>query len=878
MSTPSDGDAGAGIAAAPAFFREALAVARAEWRGLIYTPTTTIFQVGFLVALSLAIFVIADFFRTDVASLDLLWTFLPWIALVFAPALAMRTFAEEQGDRSLELTLTLPLSPFAIVFGKWLAGYAVLVATLALTLPFPLTVMYLGEPDTGAMLAGYLGAAAMLSVYYALALLAAATVRDEIAAFVLGLFLLALLLLSGWEVSAGLAQEVLGQDLAAVLVWMSPNTWLARMATGRIELAAVLYAMALTALPLIFAGMILRARRRRGALGVAGAGRALLAGVAALAVAVGAVALAAGARTKIDLTQEREFTLHPSTREIVSKLPDGVAIDLYWSRSEATVPAAIRLHARRVRDLLEAIAAASGGKLRIAEADPRPDSDTEETALASGVRRVPMSSGESFVLGALVRHGERRTAIAYFDLERASHLEYDVALALSNLARERPLRVGLLSPLLSPRNASEPREGLAALEEIKRQYDVAIVPHFAEALPEGLDALLVLDAPILKQSMLYSIDQHVMAGRGLVVLADPYPRFNAANAVAVPEPSEAINDISDLVLRYGARFEGAEVVGDRSLAAPVAAADGQTTQYPFWLRIGKSALAMQHPVTVSLNELLFVEAGAFAPVEDTAAGAGGKRFTALVSTTPASGVMPRAEFKQQGPLLLASRFEPGTRSRAIAVALAGPMKSAFAAAPDGKSSHRASVDRAAVFAVADADWLFDPVALQSVDVGGRTVTRPLNDNAAALLNMIEFAAGGGELIAIRSRGRLARPFTRVAGMLAASQERYRADEARLLERISGAEDRIAEVLKLTGAQNVSQLPADLTGMITELRSGLLPFRRELRALRERMREDVERLGRAVALVNIAVPPLSAILLALLVARLRRRSGGQSPVG
>ncbi|MFN3868670.1 MAG: Gldg family protein [Hyphomicrobiaceae bacterium] len=870
MSRDSDME-GSGRAPWPAFLRQTLAVARAEWRSLVYSPTTAVFQVGFLITLSLSIFVVADFFRTDVASLDLMWTFLPWIALVFAPALAMRALAEEQGDRSLELTLTLPLSPFAIVLGKWLAGCAVLLSMLALTFPFPLTVHYLGEPDTGAMLAGYLGGASLLAVYYAIALLAAASVRDEIAAFVLGLFVLAALLLSGWEMWAGLAHHVLGPDLAAAVVWMSPNTWLSRMATGRIELAAVLYTLVMTALPLLFAGLILDARRHRGTASLTGAGRMLLAGLAALALAVGAVAIAARAPAKIDLTEEREYTLHQSTRALVSRLPEGVAIDLYWSRTEPSVPAAIRIHARRVRDLLESAAAASSGRLRISEADPRPDSDTEETALTSGVRRVPMSSGDSFILGAVIRHGDRRTAIPYFDVERASHLEYDIALALSNLARERPLRVGLLSPLLSPRHATERREGLAALDEIKRQYDVAIVPHFADALPEGLDALVVLDAPILKQSMLYAIDQHVMAGRGLVVLADPYPRFNAANAVAVPEPSEAINDISDLILRYGARFEGAEVVGDRALAAPVASGDGQTTQYPFWLRIGKSELATDHPVTASLNELLFVEAGALAPVDSGATGdAGEKRFTALVSTTPAAGVMPRGEFKDQGPLLLASRFEPGTRARAIAVALSGPMTSAYPAAPEGAPSHRASIERAAVFAVADADWLFDPVALQTVDVGGRTVTRPLNDNAAALLNMIEFAAGGGEMIAIRSRGRLARPFTRVTRMLAASQERYRADEMRLLERIAAVEDRITEVQKLTGAKQVSDLPQELAGMIGELRSGLLPFRRELRAVRERMREDVERLGRQVAVFNIATPPLSALAIAFLVFRLRRR--------
>ena len=84
-------------------------VARQEWRQLVHTPLTALFQIWFLLALAICVFLIADFFSTDHAALDLQWTFLPWVALVMAPALAMRSFAENAGDRGLELAFSLPL-------------------------------------------------------------------------------------------------------------------------------------------------------------------------------------------------------------------------------------------------------------------------------------------------------------------------------------------------------------------------------------------------------------------------------------------------------------------------------------------------------------------------------------------------------------------------------------------------------------------------------------------------------------------------------------------------------------------------------------------------------------------------------------------------
>ena len=109
--------------------------------------------------------------------------------------------------------------------------------------------------------------------------------------------------------------------------------------------------------------------------------------------------------------------------------------------------------------------------------------------------------------------------------------------------------------------------------------------------------------------MLYAIDQFVMRGGSLIVLLDPYLRFDGASNELTLQPSKQINDISDLLLQYGIRYHGENIIGDRQLASPVGNEQQQQLSYPYWLRIDKSFLNAAHPVSASLNEVFFAEAG-----------------------------------------------------------------------------------------------------------------------------------------------------------------------------------------------------------------------------------------------------------------------------
>ena len=171
------------------------------------------------------------------------------------------------------------------------------------------------------------------------------------------------------------------------------------------------------------------------------------------------------------------------------------------------------------------------------------------------------------------------------------------------------------------------------------------------------------------------------------------------------------------------------------------------------------------------------------------------------------------------------------------------------------------------------DWLFDPFSLQRTNVGDKVLVRPLNDNLAFLLNIIEYAGGDEALIAIRSRGRLHRPFSRVADLFQAAELKFKEEEAGLTRRVAEIEGRIAAYSETAGSANIDQMPSRIKEDLKKFRMELLPVRRKLRAVRRQIRNEVHSLGRRLTVVNLLAGPLFVLVFGAAVFTLRRRRGG-----
>src|SRR5215210_2315008 len=178
----------------------AMAVARRELAAYFATPVATVFIVVFLALAGVLTFSLGNFFARGQADLVAFFSFLPWLFLLFVPALTMRLWAEERRLGTIELLLTLPITSWQAVLGKFLAAWAFCAIALAGTFPFWITVNVLGSPENGVILAGYIGSLLVAGAFLAVGSAMSATTRNQVIAFVLGVVVCFLFVASGTAV------------------------------------------------------------------------------------------------------------------------------------------------------------------------------------------------------------------------------------------------------------------------------------------------------------------------------------------------------------------------------------------------------------------------------------------------------------------------------------------------------------------------------------------------------------------------------------------------------------------------------------------------------------------------------------------------------
>jgi ABC-2 type transport system permease protein len=219
---------------------------RREFVSYFATPLAYLFLAIFALATSWATFS-SGFFEARQATLRLFFENLPWVLVVLVPALAMRLWAEERRSNSIELLFTLPTNVTQAVLGKFVACWAVIAVALALTFPIVLTVSYLGDPDPGPMIAGYVGSFLLAGTYLAVGGFFSCLTRNQVIAFVLGVVVCGVLLFAGSPVVLNFVGRALPLRAIEAIETLSLQIRYESLLRGVIELRDVAFFAVLTA-------------------------------------------------------------------------------------------------------------------------------------------------------------------------------------------------------------------------------------------------------------------------------------------------------------------------------------------------------------------------------------------------------------------------------------------------------------------------------------------------------------------------------------------------------------------------------------------------------------------------------------------------------
>lgn len=216
-------------------------VLRRELSGYFATPVAYVFIVIFLVMTSVFTFYLGGFFQRGIADLEPFFNFHPWLYLFLVPAISMRLWAEERRSGTIELLLTLPMSMVQAVLGKFLAAWLFIGLCLLLTFPMWITVNYLGDPDNGAILAGYIGSWLMAGGMLAIGSCMSALTRNQVIAFILSVVACFAFLLSGLPLVLDLFTGWAPQPLVDAIASLSFLTHFSDISKGVIDLRDLVY-------------------------------------------------------------------------------------------------------------------------------------------------------------------------------------------------------------------------------------------------------------------------------------------------------------------------------------------------------------------------------------------------------------------------------------------------------------------------------------------------------------------------------------------------------------------------------------------------------------------------------------------------------------
>ncbi len=180
------------------------AIAKREWKSYFDSPVAYVFIIIFLMLMGFFTFSLAQFFEAGQADLRGFFTWHPWLYMILVPAVTMRLWAEERRSGTIELLFTISATPLQALLGKFFAAWLFMLLALALTFTVPLTAAYLGSPDMGTIIAGYLGSGLLAGAYISVGMFTSALTRNQVISFILAVVIGLFLILAGYPPVTGL--------------------------------------------------------------------------------------------------------------------------------------------------------------------------------------------------------------------------------------------------------------------------------------------------------------------------------------------------------------------------------------------------------------------------------------------------------------------------------------------------------------------------------------------------------------------------------------------------------------------------------------------------------------------------------------------------
>ncbi len=875
----------------------AFAVWKRNFLSYFANPTGYLFIFAFVLLSSFAAFWPDDFFNNNLANLDQLNYWYPWIMLFFVPAITMGIWAQERQQGTDELLLTIPGGDFDVVIGKYLAALAIYSVSLLFSLVCNLSVLaWLGEPDLGLFFGTYVGywlaGTAMLSI----GMVASFLTRNLTIAFILGAVFNLPLVCTLWSLIAYVPAGVVGTlswvlsgiRLPSTMVegwyqWLLQSApswsrglesvaipaWFADFGRGILSFSGLLYFGGIVVV-MLYLSMALISRRhwrtgwKQGVMMGHYLLRATCMGVTALCV----VLIFARHDVRLDVTAEGLNSLSPKTRELLEGIEPKrpVLIEAFVSPE---VPEAYVQTRLNLLSMLREIEARGGSKVRVNVVDTKvfsPEAQRAEDRYGIEAREVMTREGGVYsaaqvFMGVAFTCGLEKVVVPFID--RGIPVEYELVRSLATVAQQERRRLGVVrtdAPLYGQFNmqAMSRSSDWPIIQELEKQYEVEQVDP-SGPIGDDYDVLLAVQPSTLGPQEMGHFIEAVERGIPTAVFEDPFSALAGVPGTSMPrrppggmnpfmpQPPPEKGDISQLWSLLGVDFSANQIVWQDYNPYRRIPFDREFVFVDDELK-ASNPFNPDHPVSARLDRVLFPFPGSItrrhvSPLE----------YTALVRTGDRTGTVLLSEILQMGPFGMGEQLNP-TRHQVQTSAiyeLAAHVHGTIKAPPGSTPAPGDTGDPAAplppkdkkinAILVADVDMLTPAFfrLREQGEVPGEDIYFDF-DNVTLVLNVLDFLAGDDSFLELRSREPKHRTLTRVDAVTSKAREEALKEREKFFKDFEEAQQREEDALREKIEELRNRPNVDPQQMLLEVAMAQQDGERRKEAAIQRARQERDR--------------------------------------